>query len=81
MLDHRGQVYTFGWGELGQLGVKDQLGKSDASCKINRIELFATFKVIKVAAGSISSLALTQDGHVYAWGSQQNGQLGIGPRT
>jgi alpha-tubulin suppressor-like RCC1 family protein len=73
VLDNLGQVYTFGWGELGQLGVVDQLGKSDAERKINSIEIFKTNKVKKVAAGSISSIALTETGQLYVWGSQQNG--------
>jgi len=49
--------------------------------KINCIELFKILKVKKITAGSISSLALTEGGQVYVWGSQQNGQLGIGPKN
>lgn len=35
-------------------------------------------RVVDVAAGNAHSLALTEDGHVYAWGSNQFGQLGDG---
>lgn len=70
VLDDLGHVYTFGWGELGQLGVAELLGKSDADGKINRLELFTKLKCTKIAAGSVSSAALTTAGHVYVWGSQ-----------
>lgn len=36
--------------------------------------------VIAVAAGSWHSLALTDDGTVWAWGDGSEGQLGLGPR-
>lgn len=34
-----------------------------------------------LAAGDAHSLALTSDGHVYAWGENGNSQLGLGSTT
>ena len=36
-------------------------------------------KVLKVAAGSLHSLAMGEDGHVYAFGCAYDGRLGLGP--
>ena len=34
--------------------------------------------IIKLAAGSTHSVALTKSGIVYVWGSNKEGQLGLG---
>ena len=34
--------------------------------------------IIKLAAGSMHSIALTRSGSVYVWGSNKEGQLGLG---
>ena len=34
--------------------------------------------IIKLAAGSMHSVALTKSGSVYVWGSNKEGQLGLG---
>ena len=34
--------------------------------------------VVKLAAGAAHSLALTEDGQVWVWGSNTEGQLGLG---
>jgi hypothetical protein len=36
-------------------------------------------RVVKIAAGSFHSIALTADGTVYAWGDNRMNQLGLGP--
>ena len=38
-------------------------------------------RVVKVAAGSFHTVALTADGLVYAWGDNRMNQLGLGPRV
>lgn len=74
-----GAVYAWGLNGAGQLGngttsnsatpVQVQGLPDPSSSPANR--------VIDVAAGANHSLALTQDGRVFAWGSDQDGQLGI----
>ncbi len=44
--------------------VKDQSGQGELT------------GIVAVAAGSLSALALTEDGEVWSWGSNDNGQLG-----
>lgn len=38
-------------------------------------------KICQVSCGSTHSLALSDDGHVHAWGSNEFGQLGNGPNN
>ncbi len=39
----------------------------------------ATVSVVQIAAGEDHCLALTSGGRLFAWGSNQFGQLGLGP--
>jgi alpha-tubulin suppressor-like RCC1 family protein len=73
VLDREGLVYTFGWGELGQLGVQNS-----RTFQVYQVLGTPNLKVVKVASGAVFSLALASDGKVYSWGSGQNGQLGLG---
>jgi E3 ubiquitin-protein ligase HERC2 len=61
-------------GEFGALGhgdVSDQM-----TPKI--VEALEGLKVVDISAGCYHVLALTADGEVYAWGGNDNGQLGLG---
>ncbi|CDW84371.1 UNKNOWN [Stylonychia lemnae] len=80
VLDHEGQVYSFGWGEHGQLGVKiSETSQDNQQFTINKIQFFERFPCIKICAGSVFSAALTElHGKIYVWGSGKNGQLGLG---
>lgn len=40
------------------------------------IEAFSGKKIIDVAVGSVHCLAVTEDGEVYSWGRNEQGQLG-----
>lgn len=40
------------------------------------IESFSGKKIVDVAVGSIHCLAVTEDGEVYSWGRNEQGQLG-----
>ena len=42
-----------------------------------RIEHLKEIKIAQVACGRFHSLALTQNGVIYSWGSNNYGQLGI----
>ncbi|XP_077393601.1 alsin-like isoform X4 [Festucalex cinctus] len=66
------EVWSWGRGSEGQLGHGDQLARLQPLC----IKCLTGEEVIKVAAGSHHSLALTARCQVYSWGSNMCGQLG-----
>ena len=68
-----GTVWTWGWNEFGQLG--------DGTTKNRRVpvQVQNLSNVIAVSnGGRIHSLALREDGTVWAWGKNDKGQLGNG---
>ncbi|GAX82001.1 hypothetical protein CEUSTIGMA_g9429.t1 [Chlamydomonas eustigma] len=69
------QVYAWGSNSSGQLGLGD---KKDRAMPILVDALWA-LPVVQLAAGSSHSLALTKNGHIFAWGSNDSGQLGLLP--
>lgn len=74
IVDSKGQCYSFGGGENGTLG----LGYEKIEQNVPRRILHLPNQVIMVAAGRFHSLALTQNGDVYSWGSSKDGKLGLG---
>ncbi|DBA02141.1 TPA: hypothetical protein N0F65_004776 [Lagenidium giganteum] len=69
-------VYTFGSNSYGQLGLgdcKDRLSPAE-------VLYFRDDRMIvtSVATGKYNSCATTQDGRLFAWGSDELGQCGIG---
>lgn len=69
-----GVVYS--WGSGAQLGLGD-VTQAVVPTPIAS-DTFGGARVRQVAAGDTHSLALTEDGVVYAWGVGGNGQLGTG---
>jgi alpha-tubulin suppressor-like RCC1 family protein len=79
-------VYTWGLGTGGQTGHTDALSRSNPT-QLGSVGLYlATFvptKIgtsswTKVSAGTSASLAVRNDGTVWAWGLGTTGQLGLG---
>ena len=72
-----GQLFAWGGGECGQLGV----GSTDDVLSPVQIGGALTGRRVKqVAAGGDHSLALLEEGRLFAWGSNSYGQLGTGGR-
>ena len=69
-----GAVLTWGAAACGQLGHPQRLRQR--SPKV--VEALAGERVVMAACGENHSVALTDSGSVYAWGSGANGRLGIG---
>ncbi|XP_068446402.1 alsin isoform X2 [Clinocottus analis] len=66
------EVWSWGHGELGQLGHGDGLARLQPLC----IKSLNSKEVVRVAAGAHHSLALTAQSQVFSWGSNSFGQLG-----
>lgn len=45
------------------------------------VKALGTSVIVQIACGVEHSMALTNDGELYAWGSNTEGQLGIGSHT
>ncbi|MFF2780312.1 RCC1-like domain-containing protein [Streptomyces sp. NPDC058052] len=75
-LDTSGQVYSWGDNAYGQLG-NNRTG--DSRTVPDRVQGMP--KVKQISAGCDFSLALLENGKVYAWGRGIHGQLGNGTRA
>ncbi|KAK4532772.1 hypothetical protein CCYA_CCYA13G3629 [Cyanidiococcus yangmingshanensis] len=75
-----GTLYTCGWGAYGQLGHgsrADELSLLAVAFRDEHGNPIQNLKIVKVASGDRHSLALTDDGRVYGFGSNEYGQLGL----
>ncbi len=73
---HDGTVYDWGDNSFGQLGHLDVGYLSSTPVTVEGLP--HGDRVTALAAGDYFSLALTQSGHIYAWGQNVDGQLGDG---
>ena len=72
-----GQLYAFGQNQQGQLGNTTNVGTQSANPTPTLVVLpGATGGVTQVAAGGLSSLAVTSTGQLFAFGDNFYGQLG-----
>jgi alpha-tubulin suppressor-like RCC1 family protein len=69
-----GRVWAWGANYAGQLGNGTTTDFRDTPVKVDRLD----DSVVDVSAGDGHSLALNDDGTVWAWGENDFGQLGIG---
>jgi len=72
-LTDKGDVYVFGWGTHGKLGLGDLLDR--------QVPVLLKFpgeeKIVSLGCGAAHSFAMTVDGEMYTWGYSKYGQLGI----
>lgn len=58
------------------------LNSTDCTERIPRmVKVLGTNVIVQIACGIEHSIALTNDGELYAWGSNREGQLGLGSHT
>ncbi len=67
------RVYTWGWGEHGQLGH----GGVEDEVLPRAIVALQNVKVAKVSCGGAHTMVITQDFACYAFGNNEFGQLGV----
>jgi hypothetical protein len=71
-LTSSGEVYAWGDNSNGQIGN----GCNDYDYAPIKVNGFCGERVVMISCGSCHSMALTESGHVYSWGSNKYGQLG-----
>ncbi|MBY3619975.1 hypothetical protein HGO21_10500 [Acinetobacter sp. CUI P1] len=72
MLKDDGTVWAVGGNEHGQLGI----GAQSSTVLVEPVQVKGLTDVISVSAGDAHSLALRKDGTVWAWGGNEQGELG-----
>ena len=75
-LDFQGRVWSWGNNDYGQLG----LGYHASNTNVMTPQILPPFSspVTALAAGNRHVLVLTEDGQVFAWGDNSQGQVGSG---
>ncbi|CDF41037.1 unnamed protein product [Chondrus crispus] len=71
-----GDVWSWGWGAHGQLGLGDTKDR-DVPTVITELSQEG---VSSLSCGDRHSFAITKDGRVFGWGSNEFGQLGCGKK-
>ena len=71
----KGSVFTWGGGDVGQLGLGDDRSKRLVPTLV-RGEL-QNRTVMQIAAGLAHSACMAKDGSVFTWGDNEHGQLGV----
>lgn len=74
ILDSKGQVFSFGENKDGQLG----LGAMNFRDIPTLIETSGIGEIVAISAGGSHSLILNSHGQVFSFGSNDEGQLGLG---
>ena len=74
-LTSTGQLYAFGKNSAGQLGTENGAGTPNPTPALVNLPA-AAGAVVQIAAGAADSLIVTASGQLYAFGSNEAGQLG-----
>lgn len=69
-----GSVYSWGRNDKGQLGLGDQIDRPTPQL----VAALSGKMVIEISCGNSFSMAVTTQGGVFSWGSNEDGQLGLG---
>ncbi len=80
-LSSAGQVFAWGDNSSGELGVPTPQTCVQNTCSTFPVQILFPNGVMPkaIAAGASNSFALGSDGHLYAWGYDNEGELGTDP--
>jgi alpha-tubulin suppressor-like RCC1 family protein len=74
----KNNLYTCGLNSYGQLGINSECNKSELqNVGLSECSALLNKRIVKIACGRDFSFALTDDGHLYATGRNNKGQLGL----
>ncbi|XP_060090099.1 X-linked retinitis pigmentosa GTPase regulator [Heteronotia binoei] len=74
----QGKVYAAGGNSEGQLGI----GDTEERSTFHPISFFTNqHKIKQLATGSYTSAALTEDGQLFMWGDNSEGQIGLADKA
>ena len=76
VLTEDGDVYAFGDGDDGNR--YGQMGNGVTAATKSRVKVGGLPPIVRIYAYNDSVFAVAEDGAIYAWGKNRNGQLGIG---
>lgn len=78
VLNEAGAVYTFGANQLGQLGrsLSSKAGVDGAGLPIDAYP--RAVEVVSASGGYAHTTLFCENGNVYTFGNNENGQLGLG---
>ena len=85
-VDEAGGLWTWGHGEGGRLGLglgcfSRHQGHNVVRSRPCRVMLLSRERIVHANAGGEHTLAVTDQGQLYAWGVNKHGQLGVGDFT
>lgn len=73
LLTEEGSVLTWGGGSRGQLGT----GDLESSETLYEVEALSGLRVVAISAGGWHTAVITDEGDLYTWGWNKQGQLGF----
>uniref|UniRef100_A0A1D1Y3B4 X-linked retinitis pigmentosa GTPase regulator n=1 Tax=Anthurium amnicola TaxID=1678845 RepID=A0A1D1Y3B4_9ARAE len=76
-LTEKGHVFATGLNNFGQLGITTDTSHTLVPIKVSMFPK----KILQIAAGYHHSAAITEDGELFVWGNNSNGQLGLGRKA
>lgn len=76
LLSTKGEVYMFGRGEYGRLGMGDKSGSS--KLRPTKIRALEGVKMVQLSCGGSHTMGVDADGKAWAWGRGSFGRLGTG---
>ena len=71
-VNYDGELYSWGCGEFGELGLGPKYSEVDVPVKVPHAAKFTS-----VSSGNFHSVALDDRGNMYSWGQNFNRQLGL----
>ena len=80
-IDEEGKAYTWGNNEVGQLGDGTTTNSVLPICISDKENELKGKRIVDISAGEVHTVAIDEEGKVYTWGYNEDGQLGDGTTT